>query len=175
MGGCRQELAGLRRLRAPCMLPGGGPGRGAAGPYLGRLLGLMVGCAGAWWLAGRRVQPVAAELAAVMRMTRETIAAQIRDPMYAFTNRVRFINYGRCYYFAPFTMREFRGVDPQVSRPPGQSDPDNTHHTASAHSESLAISSRKPWTGQRCYRRNQGCFLPPLVYDKLRSIDALLV
>mmetsp|Transcript_26988 Transcript_26988/g.69981 ORF Transcript_26988/g.69981 Transcript_26988/m.69981 type:complete len:1010 (+) Transcript_26988:157-3186(+) len=62
-----------------------------------------------------RVQPVAEELSAVMHMTRETIAAQIRDPMHTFSNRVRFINYGRCYYFAPFSMREFRAVDAQVA------------------------------------------------------------
>jgi len=61
------------------------------------------------------VQPVTSELAAVMRMTRETIAAQIRDPMYTFSNHVRFYNYGRCYYFAPFTMREFRAVNAQVA------------------------------------------------------------
>lgn len=57
----------------------------------------------------------------MMDMTRESIEAQIRNPLHAFSNRVRFINYGRCYYFEPFTMREFRRVDPKVPALPSLS------------------------------------------------------
>lgn len=42
-----------------------------------------------------------------MSMTAEAIRGQLRDPNTAFSHRVRYVNYGGCYYFKPMTAQEF--------------------------------------------------------------------
>ena len=47
-----------------------------------------------------------------MGMTAEYIEGLQRDPHHVFSNRVRYVNYGSCYYFKPMTKKEFLRVDP---------------------------------------------------------------
>ncbi|KAK9820030.1 hypothetical protein WJX72_005269 [[Myrmecia] bisecta] len=61
------------------------------------------------------VKPVPSELNTCLRYLREVVIAQIRNPLHFFNNRVRFINYDRCYYFEPFTLRDLDTIDPQVA------------------------------------------------------------
>ena len=55
------------------------------------------------------------ETAAGCRIAREGIAAQLRNPAYAFAQKVRAINYGSCYYFEPMTVEDLDRVDPEVA------------------------------------------------------------
>jgi predicted Zn-dependent peptidase len=56
------------------------------------------------------VVPVAEELKVIREMTLEAIRTQSREPSSVFRNRVRYVNYGGCYYFAPMTARQFKRV-----------------------------------------------------------------
>eukprot|EP00959_Pyramimonas_sp_CCMP1952_P379997 7960507-Pyramimonas_sp.AAC.1 len=47
-----------------------------------------------------------------MGMTAEYIEGLQRDPHHVFSNRVRYVNYGNCWYFKPMTKKEFLRVDP---------------------------------------------------------------
>eukprot|EP00899_Mesostigma_viride_P018829 jgi/Mesvir1/26948/Mv20668-RA.1 len=60
-------------------------------------------------------RPVEQELKVVMRMTREAIVAQNRDPLKVYGDRVRFLNYGNCYFYKPVTLEEFDRIDPHYS------------------------------------------------------------
>lgn len=42
---------------------------------------------------------------------RDNIAARVRNPLTSFSERVRFINYGHCYYFEPPTLPELDHID----------------------------------------------------------------
>eukprot|EP00898_Chlorokybus_atmophyticus_P001425 jgi/Chlat1/2283/Chrsp17S02583 len=55
------------------------------------------------------------ELKLIMRMTREGILASQRNPFYMFSQRVKYINYGNCYYFKPLTVQEFDKIDPHYA------------------------------------------------------------
>ena len=46
-----------------------------------------------------------------MGMTAEAIKGQLRDPHTVFSHRVRYVNYGGCYYFKPMTAREFLRIN----------------------------------------------------------------
>ena len=39
------------------------------------------------------------------------MAARVRNPLTSFSERVRYINYGRCYYFEPPTLKELDHID----------------------------------------------------------------
>jgi predicted Zn-dependent peptidase len=55
------------------------------------------------------------ELAVALRMTRESIRAQARDPQWRFANAVKQLNYGGCYYLEPLTEAGLARVDPAVA------------------------------------------------------------
>ena len=59
------------------------------------------------------------------RATKESIIAQMRDPLEAFARRVRCVNYSDCWYFQPMTVAQLDAVDPEVSC---------AHYNASFHS-----------------------------------------
>ncbi|KAK9855149.1 hypothetical protein WJX84_012364 [Apatococcus fuscideae] len=42
---------------------------------------------------------------------RDNVAARVRNPLTSFSERVRYINYGHCYYFEPPTLEELDHVD----------------------------------------------------------------
>jgi predicted Zn-dependent peptidase len=58
------------------------------------------------------VTPVPEDLKVIMGMTAEYIDGLQRDPQHVFSDRVRYINYGNCWYFKPMTSRQFLRVDP---------------------------------------------------------------
>ena len=58
----------------------------------------------------KKVVPVAEDLKVIREMTLEAIRNQQRDPQNIFRNRVRSVNYGACYYFAPMTASQFKKV-----------------------------------------------------------------
>lgn len=57
------------------------------------------------------VEAIDSELTTVKQMVREAIQHQLRDPMTRFARRVKFINYGKSFYFRPWTLEEFDQVD----------------------------------------------------------------
>jgi predicted Zn-dependent peptidase len=57
----------------------------------------------------------AEELDVALRMTRESIRAQARDPMWRFSNAVKQLNYGGCYYLEPLTEAGLARVDPSIA------------------------------------------------------------
>lgn len=58
------------------------------------------------------VEPVETRLDTCRRITREQIVAQIRNPLYSWGQRVKFLNYGECYYFRPPTLKDVDALDP---------------------------------------------------------------
>lgn len=55
------------------------------------------------------------ELAVALRMTRESIRSQARDPGWRFSTEVKRLNYGRCYFLEPLTERGLSRVRPEES------------------------------------------------------------
>ena len=51
------------------------------------------------------------ELAVVMRLVRQNLEAQIRSPQYEYSNRVKLLNYGECYYWRPITLEDVDEID----------------------------------------------------------------
>ena len=49
-----------------------------------------------------------AEVSVIMRIMRQNVEAQLRNPTFRYSNRVREINYGSCYYFVPTTLEVCR-------------------------------------------------------------------
>ncbi|KAK9266627.1 hypothetical protein L1049_003579 [Liquidambar formosana] len=58
------------------------------------------------------VTPGEEEVKIVMQMAEEAVRAQERDPLTAFANRVREINYGNSYFFRPIRISDLQKVDP---------------------------------------------------------------
>eukprot|EP00798_Chlamydomonas_sp_ICE-L_P000547 gene547-1962_t len=52
------------------------------------------------------------ELNLVMKVVRQ---AQLRNPLHPFHKRVRFVNYGGCYYFEPIKLPDLEKVDPYIA------------------------------------------------------------
>eukprot|EP01025_Chloroclados_australasicus_P009149 TRINITY_DN13521_c0_g1_i3.p1 TRINITY_DN13521_c0_g1~~TRINITY_DN13521_c0_g1_i3.p1 ORF type:complete len:1012 (-),score=156.71 TRINITY_DN13521_c0_g1_i3:256-3291(-) len=61
------------------------------------------------------VQLVEKELNQVMKLAKQAIIAQVRDPQYHYGNIISYTNYGHNYFFKPYTLREFAKVRPDVS------------------------------------------------------------
>jgi predicted Zn-dependent peptidase len=51
------------------------------------------------------------ELAVVMRLVKQNLEAQMRSPGYEYSNRVKLINYGDCYYWRPTEVKDLDQVD----------------------------------------------------------------
>jgi len=49
------------------------------------------------------------------RITRETVASQTRNPQFAWSQKVRQVNYGGCYYFEPISVADVDAMDPAVA------------------------------------------------------------
>lgn len=52
---------------------------------------------------------------ALHRITRETVASQVRSPSFAWSQRVRHVNYGECYYFQPISVDDVDSLDAQLA------------------------------------------------------------
>ena len=52
---------------------------------------------------------------ALRRITRETVASQVRSPSFAWSQRVRHVNYGECYYFQPISVDDVDSLDAQLA------------------------------------------------------------
>ena len=51
----------------------------------------------------------------VSRITRETVESQTRNPQFAWSQKVRQVNYGGCYYFEPISVADVDAMDPAVA------------------------------------------------------------
>ncbi|GFR46297.1 hypothetical protein Agub_g7853, partial [Astrephomene gubernaculifera] len=49
------------------------------------------------------------------QMVRQSLEAQLRNPLHAYHSRVRAVNYGGCYYFEQLSLEEFERVDPALA------------------------------------------------------------
>ncbi|KAG2437776.1 hypothetical protein HYH02_011151 [Chlamydomonas schloesseri] len=50
-----------------------------------------------------------------VKLVRQGIEAQLRNPLHAYHQRVRLVNYGGCYYFRQLTLEDFEAVDPALA------------------------------------------------------------
>ena len=55
------------------------------------------------------------ELTPLMRIVRQGLEAQVRDPAFPFNTRVKEVNYGNSYYFKPMTAEGLASIDPHLS------------------------------------------------------------
>lgn len=60
---------------------------------------------------GAQIEAVEHELVSVLAMARQMVEATVRNPLQKFTNHVRFVNYGRCYFFRPFSVADLDRLD----------------------------------------------------------------
>ncbi|KAG2499479.1 hypothetical protein HYH03_002426 [Edaphochlamys debaryana] len=62
-----------------------------------------------------QVRLVPDEVAMAVKLVQQGLEAQLRNPLHAYHQRVRFVNYGGCYYFKQMTMEEFEHIDPALA------------------------------------------------------------
>ncbi|EFJ46689.1 hypothetical protein VOLCADRAFT_105434 [Volvox carteri f. nagariensis] len=55
------------------------------------------------------------EVETAVKLVRQAIEAQLRNPLHSYHQRVRYINYGGCYYFKQLTLEEVDKVDPALA------------------------------------------------------------
>lgn len=62
-----------------------------------------------------QVEAVESRLETCKQLARESVVAKMRDPMTTWGQRVKFLNYGGCYYFKPMTLADVDDMDPQAA------------------------------------------------------------
>ncbi|GIL48315.1 hypothetical protein Vafri_4598 [Volvox africanus] len=62
-----------------------------------------------------QVRLVPEEVETAVKLVRQAIEAQLRNPLHSYSQRVRYINYGGCYYFKQLTLEDVDRVDPALA------------------------------------------------------------
>ncbi|GIL74679.1 hypothetical protein Vretimale_2315 [Volvox reticuliferus] len=62
-----------------------------------------------------QVRLVPEEVETAVKLVRQAIEAQLRNPLHSYHQRVRYINYGGCYYFKQLTLEDVDRVDPALA------------------------------------------------------------
>ncbi len=61
------------------------------------------------------VKAVDDELKTIKQIVREAIQNQIRDPVTKYVEKLKFVNYGKSFYFRPWTLAEFDAINAEES------------------------------------------------------------
>ncbi|GLC40306.1 hypothetical protein PLESTM_001046900 [Pleodorina starrii] len=62
-----------------------------------------------------KVRLVPEEVETAVKLLRQAIEAQLRNPLHSYHQRVRYINYGGCYYFKQITLEDVDRADPSLA------------------------------------------------------------